>query len=111
MQAYSFTDYSLPPEAMIPPDEGEEPDDPRWQHYCEEAATVNRQRILEVVLSDLDGDDSPLMAWIDDALENPHEPGRAKANIVELAKLGQAVLNLIARAVDDQVNMRLSVKG
>jgi hypothetical protein len=71
------------------------------------ASTLDRTRISEVVLSNLDADGSPLYEFIADAIANPHEPGRAKANIVELAKLGQTILNLIAKAVDDQVNLQM----
>jgi hypothetical protein len=97
-QSIVYRDYSLSDE-LLPEDLSDEPDDDvRWLHYCEVAATVNRQHIIECVLSDLDSDDSPLYDFIDDAIANPHEPGRAKANLVELAKLGQAVLNLIAKS-------------
>ena len=40
----------------------------------------------------------------------PHEPGCAKANIMALARLWQSLLNLIAKAVDDQVGLRMAVK-
>jgi hypothetical protein len=74
------------------------------------ASTLDRKRILDVVLSDLDAEDSPLFEFIDDAIKNPHEPGRAKANITDLARLGQSLLNLIAKAVDDNVNLRMAVE-
>jgi hypothetical protein len=63
-----------------------------------------------VVLSDLDCNDSPLFEFIDDAIVNPHEPGRPKANITDLAGLGTEVLRLIAKAVDDEVNLRMAVE-
>jgi hypothetical protein len=65
---------------------------------------------LEVVLSDLEAEDSPLHEFIDDAIVNPHEPGRPKANITDLARLGQSLLNLIAKAVDAQVNVHMAVQ-
>ena len=55
----------------------------QWLEYCRVASTIDRERILECVLSDLDAEDS-------------------------LAALGQAVLDLIAHAVDDQVNLRMN---
>jgi hypothetical protein len=95
----------------LPPDECEDEDvNVQWLEYCRVASTLDRSRILEVVLSDLDCDDSPLYEFIDDAIANPHEPGRAKANITDLARLGQSLLNLIAKAVDDQVNLRMAVR-
>ena len=51
-----------------------------------------------------------LYEFIDDAIVKPHEPGCAKANIMDLARLGQSLLNLIAKAVDDQVGLRMAVK-
>jgi hypothetical protein len=74
------------------------------------ASTLDRARILDVVLSDLDTDDSLLFEFIDSALHEPHEPGRPKESITKLAQLGQSLLNLIAKAVDDQVNLRMTVE-
>jgi hypothetical protein len=65
---------------------------------------------FDCVLSDLDAEDSPLSDFIDDAIANPHEPGRPKANITDLARLGQTVLQLIAKAVDDAVGLRMAVE-
>jgi hypothetical protein len=100
--------YSLRPVELIPDNDTDE--DLRWLEYCSVAATVDRTHILDVVLSDLDAEDSPLFEFIGDAIANPHEPGRPKANITDLAKLGQSILNLIAKAVDDQVNLRMAVE-
>jgi len=110
-QAFLPADYSLRPQDLLPPDDFEDEDDNRlWQEYCQCAATVDRTHILDVVLSDLDAEDSPLYEFIDDAIANPHEPGRPKANITDLARLGQSLLNRIAKAVDDQVNLRMGVE-
>ena len=60
---FGFTDYSLSPVDLIPPDDFEDEDvDVQWLEYCRCAATVDRSRILEVVLSDLDADDSGSMS-------------------------------------------------
>jgi hypothetical protein len=108
-QAFSPADYALRPDDLLPPDDFEDEDDNiHWQEYCRIASTIDRTRILEVVLSDLDGDNSPLYEFIDDAIQNPHEPGRPKANITDLARLGQSLLNRIAKAVDDQVTLRMA---
>jgi hypothetical protein len=73
---------SFSPVDLIPPDDCENEEvDVQWLEYCRVATTVDRQHVLECVLSDLDCDDSPLYEFIDDAIANPHEPGRAKANI------------------------------
>ena len=107
MQAFLFNEYSLRPVDLLPP---EEPDvDDGWrQSYEAEVRQVQRLRVLECVLSDLDGEESPLLEWIDDAIVTPHEPGRAKANLMELANLGQTLLNLVAEHVDKQANLRLN---
>jgi hypothetical protein len=107
-QQFSPAAYSLPEQDLIADDF--EDDNQSWQEYCRCAATVDRQHILECVLSDLDAEDSPLYEFIDDAIRNPHEPGRPKANITDLARLGQTILNCIAKAVDDQVNLRMAVE-
>jgi hypothetical protein len=107
-QQFSPADYSLTATDLIP-DDFEDDTDVAWQEYCRTASTLDRTHILDVVLSDLDADDSPLYEFIDDAIKNPHEPGRPKANITDLARLGQSLLNLIAKAVDDNVNLRMAV--
>jgi hypothetical protein len=111
-QVFSPVAYSLRPEDLMPPDESEDEDavDVQWLEYCRIASTLDRTRILEVVLSALDCEDSPLYDLIDDAIANPHEPGRPKANVSDLARLGKALLTMIAKAVDDQVNLRMAVQ-
>jgi len=108
-QVFSPAAYSFSPTDLLPPDDFED-DNVQWLHYCEVAAKVNRQHVLECVLSDLDCEDSPLYDFIDDAIANPHEPGRPKANVSDLARLGKALLTMIAKAVDDQVNLRMAVQ-
>jgi hypothetical protein len=94
---------------LVPPDE---PDaDVHWLEYCRQALQVNKHHVLECVLSDLDtGEASPLWPHIVSACQVPHEPGRARESITILAQLGQALLECIARAVDDQVNLRMAVE-
>ncbi len=109
-QQFSPAAYSPDPTYYTPDDDLEDEDDHQlWQEYCRIASTIDR-RILDVVLSDLDADDSPLCEFIDDAIAHPHEPGRPKESITKLAQLGQSLLNLIARAVDDQINLRMAVE-
>jgi hypothetical protein len=109
-QQFSASDYSLSATDLIP-DDFEDDNNVAWLEYCRCAATVDRTHILDVVLSDLDAEDSPLYEFIDDAIKNPHEPGRPKANITDLARLGQSILSLIAKAVDDNVNLRMAIGG
>jgi len=110
-QQFSPAAYSPNPTYYTPDDDFEDEDDHRhWQEYCRSAPTLDRTRILEVVLSDLDAEDSLLYEFIDDAIANSHEPGRPKESITKLARLGQSLLNLIARAVDDQVNLLMAVE-
>jgi hypothetical protein len=110
-QVFDPKAYSLSPLDLIPPDDLEDEDaDVQWLEYCRLASTLERAHILEVVLSDLDAEDSPLYEFIDDAIATPHEPQRPKANITDLARLGQSLLHLIAKAVDDQVNLRMAVR-
>jgi hypothetical protein len=99
-------EYSVSPTDLIPEDD--EDIDTRWQDYCLEASKVDRQRILECVLSSLDTDSSPLYTLIDSCLKDPQEPGRARESITVLAKIGQALLDRVAAAVDDQVNLRIA---
>jgi hypothetical protein len=110
-QGFDPKAYAVSPIALIPPNDCEDEDDNQWwRAYCRVASTLDRTPILAVVLSDLDAEDSPLCECIDDAIANPHEPGRPKANITALARLGQSLLNRIAEAVDDQVNLRMAVR-
>src|SRR5215211_3865949 len=108
-QQFSASDYSLSATDLIP-DDFEDDNNVAWLEYCRCAATVDRTHILDVVLSDLDADDSPLYEFIDDAIANPHEPGRPKANITDLARLGQSLLNRIAKAVDDQTASKFPLR-
>ena len=107
LQAFSPADYSPDASYYLPPDEPEDIRDP-WQDYCLEASRVDRARVLECVLSSLDTDDSPLYTLIDSCLKHPPEPGRAHESITVLAQAGQALLDMVAVAVDDQVNLRLA---
>jgi hypothetical protein len=109
-QAFSPATYSPDTGYYIPADEPEEAHD-AWQDYCYEASKVDRQRVLECVLSSLDADDSPLYALIDSCLKDPPEPGRARESLTMLATLGQAMLDRVAAAVDDQVNLRMAIGG
>jgi hypothetical protein len=110
-QQFSPAAYSPDPTSYPPDDDCEdEADQMHWQEYCRIASTLDRTRILDVVLSDLDADNSPLYEFIDDAIKHPHEPGRPKESITKLAQLGQSLLNLIAKAVEDQVNLRMAVQ-
>jgi hypothetical protein len=109
-QEFSPQMYSPATEDMIPDDDVEDGAD-AWQDYCFEAARVDRQRVLDCVLSSLDSDDSPLYALIDSAIATPHEPGRARESITVLAQIGQAILDRVASAVDDQVNLRMAIGG
>ena len=93
---------------LIPPDEDLDVEHDGWADYCTEAAQVDRARVLECVLSSLDTDDSPLYTLIDSCLKDPQEPGRARESITILAQVGQALLDRVAAAVDDQTNLRLS---
>jgi hypothetical protein len=108
-QQFSPADYSLSATDLIPED-FEDGTDVRWLEYCRVASTLDRTRILEVILSDLDADDSPLYELIDSAIKCPHEPGRPNESMTVLAAVGKAILHLVARAVDDQVNLRMAVQ-
>ena len=112
-QVFAPADYSLRTQDLLPPDDIEDEDDAdvRWLEYCRMASTVARDEVLAVVLAELNSPASPLFDLIDDALKTPHpEPDRPRTNVTELIKLGQAVLNLVAKAVDDQVSMRMAVE-
>ena len=110
-QAFLPAAYSLRPQDLLPPDDVE--DDAaaiHWLEYCRIASTLDRTDLLQVVLSELDAEDSPLYAFIDSALDCPHEPGRPKESVTVLAGVGKAILNLVAKAVDDAVGLRMAVE-
>jgi len=111
-QVFDQKAYSLSAVDLIPPDEDDdEPDvDVRWLHYCEVAASLDREAIINVVLDEL-RESSALLDMVEDACHNPHEPGRPKTSLHELLALGKAALLPIARAVDDQVSLRMAVEG
>ena len=104
-------EYSVSQADFMPADEDLGNDRDAWEDYCYEAAQVSRERILQCVLSSLDCDDSPLYELIDSAIKTPHEPGRARESITVLAQIGQAILNKVAAAVDDQVGLRMAFGG
>jgi hypothetical protein len=106
-QVFMPAAYSPDTTDYIPTDEPEDDHD-AWADYCFEASKVPRERILECALSSLDTDNSPLYALIDSCLKHPPEPGRARESITILAQIGQALLDRVASAVDDQVNLRLA---
>jgi hypothetical protein len=110
-QVFSPAQYALSPVDLIPPsdDDDAEDVDVRWLHYCEVAATLDREAIVDVVLDEL-RESSALLDMVEDACHNPHEPGRPKTSVHELLALGKAALLLIARAVDDQVSLRMAVE-
>jgi hypothetical protein len=95
--------YYLPPDE---PDDDDIGDTDAWADYCAEARHVDRQHILDAVLSSLDTDDSPLYGLIDSCIKDPCEPGRARESLTVLAALGQALLDRVAASVDDAVNLR-----
>jgi hypothetical protein len=112
-QAFVPAAYSLRPIDLIPPDDFEDEDDVdvRWLEYCRMAASVRRDEVLAVVLDELNSPTSPLFDLIDDALATPHpEPDRPRTNVTDLIKLGQAILGLVAKAVEDAVGLRMAVQ-
>jgi hypothetical protein len=113
-QAFVPAAYSLRPIDLIPPDDFEDEDDVdvRWLEYCRMAASVPRDEVLAVVLDELNSPVSPVFDLIDDALATPHpEPDRPRTHVMELIKLGQAVLNMVAKAVDDAVGLPMIVQA
>jgi hypothetical protein len=109
-QVFMPADYSPDANYYVPADEPEDEHD-GWHDYCYEASKLDRQHILDAVLSSLDTDDSPLYGIIDTCMKDPPEPGRARESITVLAALGQAILDRVASAVDDQVNLRMAIGG
>jgi hypothetical protein len=109
-QVFSPAQYALSPVDLIPPDDDDEADvDVRWLYYCEVAASLDREAIIDVVLDEL-RESSALLDMVEDACHNPHEPGRPKTSLNDLVALGKAALLLIARAVDDQVSLRMAAE-
>jgi hypothetical protein len=110
-QVFSPARYSLSPVDLIPEDDADEAEDVDvwWLHYCEVAAILDRDAILDVVLDEL-RESSALLDMVEDACHNLHEPGRPKTSLHELLALGKAALLLVARAVDDQVSLRMAVE-
>jgi hypothetical protein len=106
-QVFSPAAYALSPMDLIPPDDDRDAD-VAWLEYCRVASTLNRDDSLAVVLEDLDTPASPLYDLIDSALEEPYEPGRRLASIRVLADIGKAIMRLVAKAVDDQVALRMA---
>jgi hypothetical protein len=100
-------EFSLSAVDLLPPEDLDDDTD-AWQDYLDAAKHVDRQRVLDCTLSSLDTDDSPLYVLIDSCLKDPQEPGRARESITILAQIGQALLDRVASAVDDQVNLRLA---
>jgi len=109
-QQFSPAAYSPAASYYIPADEPEDNRDP-WEDYCYEARQLDRQHILDAVLSSLDTDDSPLYGMIDSCIKDPCEPGRARESLTTLAAVGQGILDRVAAAVDDAVGLRMAIGG
>jgi hypothetical protein len=45
---------------------------------------------------------------MDSALQCPHEPGRPRESTTVLAGIGKATMHLVAKAVDDQIGLRVA---
>lgn len=87
-QGFLPAECSLRPVDLLPPDDLEDDAaDIQWLEYCRMASTLDRTRILEVVLSDLDADDSPLYELSVTKLcgqlvdQAAHSSARASANV------------------------------
>jgi hypothetical protein len=60
------------------------------------------------VLDALDTPASPIDEPIDRALQEPHAPGGPRERVAGLAGVGQAVMRIVARAVDDAGGLRMA---
>jgi hypothetical protein len=106
-QVFSPAAYALSPMDVIPPDDDIDAD-VAWLEDCRVASTRHRDDILAVGLEDLDTPASPRYDLIDSAPQEPYEPGRRLASIRGLAGIGKAIMRLVAKAVDDQVALRMA---
>jgi len=80
------------------------------REYERLAKTLNPLYILDCVLSDLDGDDSPLLDDIKIILANPsYDRLYPTINLSDAQRIGKLVLTLVERAVANQVNLKLAV--
>jgi hypothetical protein len=103
-QVFSPDAYSLRPVDLIPNDDTDA--DVRWAYYCETAAQLDPTDLLEILVEELQSEESPLLEAIEEAIRYPYEPGRApKVNVSDALRLGKGLIAIIARIVDDQVSM------
>jgi hypothetical protein len=104
--------YSVSPVDLIPPDDNAEIDevDVRWARYCQTAATLDRDELMDMIVEELKANPE-LLYQIEDCCTNPYpESERPKAHVGEMAKLGLAVLQVIISAVDNAVGIRQAVE-
>jgi hypothetical protein len=103
-QAFSLSPVDLIHADTDEDDEGDEVD-ARVARYARLGKLVDVEDIIEVVLSGLR--DSAQLRWmVEDSIEDPHpDVTRPKIHVNELLKMGRAVLEAVAVAVDEQVGM------
>ena len=102
--------FSLSSLDLLPPNEADDDEetqelDTRLARYAQVAKVVDVEDVIEVVLAGLR--DSAQLRWmVKDSLEDPHpDVTRPKVHVNELLKMGRAVLEAVAVAVDEQVSM------
>jgi hypothetical protein len=108
-------DFSLAPVDLIEPDADEDPESrettAKLARYARLGRLVDPEDIIEIVLSRL-RETPALYAMVADSLSDPHEdPSAPRMHVADIIKMGQAVLNAVAVAVDEQVSMLDVVEG
>lgn len=108
-QVFDIKSYSLSPVDLIEPDADEDPENSETTanlaRYARLGRLVDPEDIIEVVLSRL-REAPALYAMVEDSLVDPHEdPATPRMHVADIIKMGQAVLDAVAVAVDEQISL------
>jgi len=115
-QAFSPATFSLSAVDLLPPedsddDEATQESNARLARYAQVARLVDVEDIIECVCATLK--ESTQLRWlVEDALDDPHpDVTRPKVHVNKLLKMGRAVLEAVAIAVDEQVSLLAVTHG
>ena len=107
MATIKYADYSLSVQDLMPVDE---PNDATAE--TPRRTTATREDVLQMVLSRLQADDSPLYELIDEELSDPSERGRTpRVHPMTAIRVCRSLTEHIMEAIDQHTDRLSAVEG